>query len=116
MWCMNLESYLLYIGLILCVLGILMRAHRLDFIIGRYEGFHKVIRKKTLSVDREGLSKYYSNLFLILGSILLIAAIIHLIKPEISELITLWIYVAVLVVGIIGILYCNLTNRFLKYD
>jgi len=111
-----MENYSLYVGIILCILGILMRARQLDFLIDRYEVFHKAIRKRNLSVDREGLSKFYSKLFFILGVILLIAAFIQFIKPNDYELITTWIYIALIAIGIIGILYCNLTNRFLKYN
>lgn len=109
-------NYSLYVGLILCFLGILMRARKLDFLMARYEFFQMAIRKKNLSVDRERLSKFYSYFFIILGGILLIAAIIQFIIPEMSKGITFWIFIVVAAVGIIGILYCNLTNRYLKYD
>jgi len=109
-----MEIYALIIGIVLCVLGILMIVGQLNFLIDRYEGFHKVIRKKKFSVDKEGLSKFYSILFFVLGVPLLIVAIIGFIIPDSFKLISTWIYVALLVIGIIGILYCNLSNRFIK--
>jgi FtsH-binding integral membrane protein len=109
-------NYSLIVGGILCVLGIFMRVGWLDIIISRYESFQKTIRKKNLRVDREGLAKFYSNTYFVLGVILLIAAVIQSIMPEFSEIITLWIFIAVAGIGIVGILYSNLSNRYLKYD
>lgn len=42
--------YPLIVGIVLCVLGV----------FSRYEGFQKAIRKKKLSVDKEGVVKFYS--------------------------------------------------------
>ena len=111
-----MEIYPLIVGLILCVLGILMKARKIDFILMRYEGFQKAIRKKKIEVDRDRLSKFYFSLFILLGSILLIAAIIQLIIPSSSENISFWIFVVVAALGTIGILYCNLSTRYLTSD
>ena len=43
--------YVLIIGIVLCVLGILMRVGWLNFLIDRYEGFQKAIRRKKFSVE-----------------------------------------------------------------
>jgi len=87
---------------------------QLRFIIDRYEVFHKAIRKKEFSVDRKGLSDFYSILFFILGTPLLIGAIIGLINSELDDTSFIWLFVAVAVVGVIGILYCNVSKRFIK--
>ena len=105
--------YLLLIGVILCVLGILMRVGWLNFLIDRYEGFQKAIRRKKFLVDREGVSKYYSILFFSLGIYLVIVAIFGFLMPESLKLISIWMYVAV-AIGLTGILYLNVSNRFIK--
>ncbi len=111
---LNLEIYMLVIGIVLCLLGILMRVGFLNFLIDRYEAFHRAIRKKKFSVDREELSRFYSILFFVLGIPLLIGAIIGFINPDVYEIFSTWLFVAIAVVGIIGILYCNVNNRFIK--
>jgi len=109
-----MEIYALIIGIVLCVLGILMKLGWLKFLIDRYEGFHKAIRKNKFSVDKEGLSKFYSILFFVIGVPLLIVAIIGFIIPDSFKLISTWIYVVLIVIGISGILYLNISNRFIK--
>ena len=47
------EEFSLYVGIIFCALGILMRVEKLDFIIARYEVFHKAIRKKNSPLRRK---------------------------------------------------------------
>ena len=86
----------------------------LRFLVDRYEVFHKVIRKKEFSVDRDGLTKFYSILFFVLGVPLLIGAIIGFVVPDIFELFSIWLSLAVAVIGIMGILYSNVSNRFIK--
>jgi hypothetical protein len=113
-----IEDYLIFIGvgIILCILGILMRIGKLNFILSRYESFHKAIRKRNFTVDRDSLSKFYFFEFLILGGLLLIAGIIHAILPENNEFNSYWIYIVIISIGIIGMLYCNFSNRFLNFD
>jgi len=77
------------------VLGILMKVGWLNFLISRYEGFQKAFRKKEFTVDKEGVSNFYSILFFVTGIPLLIGAIIGFIKPDLSKDIYIWIFVAV---------------------
>ena len=109
-----MEVYFLIISIVLFVLGFLMIFGLLDFLIDRYEVFHKAIRKKEFRINREGLSKFYSIMFFVLGIPLLIGAIIGLINPELDKTVFIWLFVAVAVVGVIGIVYCNVSNRFIK--
>jgi hypothetical protein len=109
-----MEIYMLIVSITLFVLGFLMMLGMLDIIINRYEGFHRAIRKKEFSVDRKGLSNYYAILFFILGIPLLIGAIIGFINSELYNSFAIWLFVAVAVVGIVGILYCNVSSRFIK--
>ena len=109
-----MEIYALIIGIVLCLLGILMKIGWLKFLIDRYEGFQKAIRKNKFIVDKKGVSKFYSILFFILGVPLLIGAIIGFIIPDRFKLISTWIYIILIVIGISGILYLNLSNRFIK--
>ena len=109
-----MEVYSIIISIVLFVLGFLMIFGLLDFLIDRYEVFHKIIRKKEFSVDREGLTNFYSILFFVSGIPLLIGGIIGFINPELYETFSIWLFVAVAAIGIIGILYCNVSNRFIK--
>jgi len=105
---------MLITGIVLCILGILMLfTSLLNFVIMRYEWFHKSIRKKDISIDKEGLSKFYSLLFFITGIPLLIGGIIGIASNDIFEIFGLWLFVAVAAVGVLGIVYCNLSNRFI---
>lgn len=84
------------------------------FLIARYESFQKFIRRKEISVDEEGLSKFYSILFFVTGIPLLIGAIIGFINAEMFKGFSLWLVIAIVTIGVIGILYCNVSKRFLK--
>jgi len=109
-----MEIYALIIGIVLCVLGILMKVGWLNLLIDRYEGFQKAIRKNKLFVDKKGVSNFYSILFFLIGIPLLILAIIGFILPDTYELISTWMYLVLIVIGISGILYLNLSKRFIK--
>jgi len=109
-----MEIYALIIGIVLCVLGILMKVGWLNLLIDRYEGFQKAIRKNKLFVDKKGVSNFYSSLFFLIGIPLLILAIIGFILPDTYELISTWMYLVLIVIGISGILYLNLSKRFIK--
>ncbi|MHA1345819.1 MAG: hypothetical protein ACTSVO_14110 [Candidatus Heimdallarchaeaceae archaeon] len=111
---MGLEIYALIAAIVLFALGFLMILGWVNFIIYRYESFQRIFRKKDFSVNKEGLSKYYSILFFVTGTPLLIGAIIGLINPNMFSLFSIWLFVAVAAIGIVGIVYCNVSNRFIK--
>lgn len=114
---MEEHAITLIIGIVLCGLGILvMFTNLLNFFIARFEFFHKAIRKKEFSVDREGLSKFYAILWIVLGVPLIIGAIIGFINPESYKSFSMWLYIVILAIGFIGILYCNFSNRFIQYE
>ena len=77
-----MEVYSIIISIVLFILGFLMTFGQLDFLIDRYESFHRFIRKKKFNVDREGLSNFYAILFFVLGIPFLIGAIIGFINPR----------------------------------
>jgi MFS family permease len=113
-----MEEYViaLIVGIVLCGLGILMMfTNLLNFIIARFESFQKAIRKKEFNVDKEGLSKFYAILWIVLGVLLIIGAIIGFINHESYESFSMWIFVVIIAIGFIGILYCNISNRFIQY-
>ncbi|MHA1521736.1 MAG: DUF3784 domain-containing protein [Promethearchaeota archaeon] len=110
---MIMEGYSLYTGIILCVLGILMRAKKLNFLLLRYEGFQKVIRRRMVKVDKESLTRFYFIGLILIGGLLMITGMIQLLKPKGYEIITTWMWISVLAIGISGMLYCNITSRFL---
>lgn len=112
---MGLEIYALIAAIVLFGLGFLMLLGFLNFILLRYEFFQRAVRKKDFSVDKDGLSKFYSILFFATGTPLLIGAIIGFINPEMFDLFSIWLFVAVAAIGIIGILYCNISNRFIVF-
>ena len=98
----------------IALIGFLMLFGLLDFLINRYEAFHRAVRKKEFSVDREGLSNFYSILFFVVGIPLLIGAIIGFTNPAHYEGFSIWLFVAVVAIGIVGILYANISKRFIK--
>ncbi|MHA1196145.1 MAG: DUF3784 domain-containing protein [Promethearchaeota archaeon] len=106
--------YTLIVGLVFCVLGVFMKLGWLNFLILRYELFHKVARKKEFTVNKKGLANFYTILFFVIGVPLLILGIVEL---TISDLypyeISLWIWVTCLVIAFIAILYVNLSQRFI---
>ncbi|MHA1737624.1 MAG: hypothetical protein ACTSXA_03480 [Candidatus Heimdallarchaeota archaeon] len=110
-----LEIITLIVGIVLCLLGIFMLIVPRNFIVSRYEGFHKAIRRnKEISVEKERLAKFYAILYFVLAVPLLTLAIIGFTNKEIFDLIYIWLFVAVATLGLIGILYCNLSKRFIK--
>lgn len=110
-----LEIIALTVGIVLCLLGFFVILSPTNILVKRFEGFHKAIRrKKKISVDKEGLSKFYAIMFFVLSVPLLTGAIIGFIKPDIFKLFSTWLFVAVAVLGLLGILYCNISNRFIK--
>jgi hypothetical protein len=108
-----LINYLLIAGIILLILGILMKLRKIDFLIDRFQWFHKLIRKDDIEVDRDRLATFYSYLYIVIAVFLLIGAIIVFINPENVDTINLWTIIVTAIVGISGILYCNLSKRFL---
>jgi hypothetical protein len=109
-----MQIYMLIVGIILCLLGLLMLLGQLNFLIKRYEWFHNAIRKQKISVKRLALSKYYAILFFIAGIPLMIGGIIGFINPDNFKLFSIWLYITIAVIGVLGILYCNISNRFIK--
>jgi membrane protein required for beta-lactamase induction len=111
-----MANYVLYVGIIMCVLAILMKLNVLNFVIARFEAFHKAIRKKPFSVDKKGLSNYYFILFLFVGVMFLIVALVQYIEPANIDTISLVLYILVIVIGLSGMLYMNISNRFIQYE
>ncbi|MFX0034797.1 MAG: hypothetical protein ACFE9I_04045 [Candidatus Hermodarchaeota archaeon] len=71
-----IEIYTLVAGIVLCVLGVKMLVWTKNFIVLRYEGFHKLIRKKEIEVKYKKLNIYFAILFFITTIPLLTIAII----------------------------------------
>lgn len=109
-------THILIVGIVLCALGILMLFGQPSFLLARYEGFHKAIRKNMKSANRESLAKFYSLLFLATGMPLTIGGIIGLIVAETYEIFSLWLYVVVGVIGISGLIYMNVSKKFIEYE
>ena len=111
-----MEIYVLIAGIILMILGFLMIFRWIDFLLIRYESFQKFVRKKELRANKNALSKFYSITFFALSIPLIIGAIIGLLNSEISDMFYVWLMVGIAAVGIITILYCNISTRFIVYD
>ncbi|MHA1555723.1 MAG: hypothetical protein ACTSPM_02195 [Candidatus Heimdallarchaeota archaeon] len=107
------EVYSLAVGIILFMLGIMMLIWTKNFIILRFEGFHKGIRKKKIVINYRALATYNAILYFITAIPLLTTAIIGFVK-EIPVNTYIWIYVAVAVVGLVGILYSNISKQFIQ--
>ncbi|MHA1619632.1 MAG: DUF3784 domain-containing protein [Promethearchaeota archaeon] len=108
--------YSLVIGLLLIILGGLMRMRKGDFLLSRYESFHKIIRKKQFTLDREGLSRFYTVFYWIEGTLFIIIALLEFIEAFTSESSSIWAYGFAIAFGILGILYCNITTKFLNFE
>lgn len=108
-----MEDYTLIVGIVLCVLGVLTKVGWLNFLIARYEWFQKAIRKNEFSVDKERVVNFYLILFFVIGVPFLILGIIGFIVP-IDENITFWIIIALVAIGVLGIIYLNASKRFIK--
>ncbi|WP_371805111.1 DUF3784 domain-containing protein [Candidatus Lokiarchaeum ossiferum] len=106
-------NYLLIAVIILFILGILMKLRKIDFLIDRFQWFQKLIRKEDIEVNRNRLATFYSYLYFVIAIFLLIGAIILFIDPENGENINLWTVIVTVILGMSGILYCNLSKRFI---
>lgn len=101
-------------SLVLITLGFIMLIGWLNFVIIRYEAFHRFIRKKEFRVEKERLKIFYSIIFFVTGVPLFIGAIIGLAIQHLFDVYSLWLYIAVAAIGLIGILYSNISNQFIK--
>jgi len=108
-----MQIYMLIVGIILCLLGLLMLLGLLNFLIKRYEWFHNSIRKRKISVKGDVLSKFYAMLFFITGIPLVIGEIIGFVYSDVYKLFSIWLYITIAVIGVIGILYCNISTNFI---
>jgi uncharacterized membrane protein YoaK (UPF0700 family) len=95
-------------------MGVMMIFGQPRFILRRYESFHRFFRKQDISVDEKKLSKFYSILYFVTSIPLLVGAIIGFINNEMFKEFSLWLVIAVVVIGVAGIIYCNISKRFLK--
>jgi RsiW-degrading membrane proteinase PrsW (M82 family) len=85
----------------------------IDFLIARFQWFQNLIRKEDIEVNRDRVAKFYTYLYFVIAIFLLIGAIILFINPENGDKINLWAVIVTLVVGMSGILYCNLSKNFI---
>jgi hypothetical protein len=108
-----LEIVSLSIGIVLFMLGIMMLIWTKNFIIMRFEGFHKAIRKKEIDIKYRRLAVYNAILYFIMAIPLLSIAIIGFVN-EMEYLTYVWVFVPVAVLGLIGILYSNISKKFIQ--
>ncbi|QEE16841.2 hypothetical protein DSAG12_02671 [Promethearchaeum syntrophicum] len=87
-----------------------------SFLLARYEWFQKLFRKTMTSANRKSLSKFYAIMFLVTGIPLSIGAIVGYILPDTFELVSLWLVLAVGVIGINLALFINVSKRFIIYE
>jgi len=108
-----IEIYTFIVGIVLSVLGIMMLVWTKNFIVLRYEGFHKLIRKKEIEVKYKKLNKYFAILYFITAIPLLTIATIGfvIIIPNKTYF---WIYIADAGFGLISILYANISKQFIQ--
>jgi len=107
------EIVSLGVGIVLFILGIIMLMWTKNLIILRFEGFHKGIRKKKIEIKYRRLAVYNAILYFIMAIPLLTTAIIGFIN-ELETMTYVWIYVAVAILGVIGILYSNISKQFVQ--
>lgn len=107
---MNIQIEYVLTMLILWVMAILMWIRKFDILIYRYEGFQKVIRKRSFTVNKEGVAKYYSIVFVIAGFV----PIFYMLSSDTDYLI--WVAYGLFVALFGSIVYLNITNRYLSFD
>lgn len=107
---MNIQTEYVLIMIILWVMAILMWIRKFDILIFRYEGFQKVIRKRSFTVNKEGVAKYYSIVFGIAGFV----PLFYMLSSEVDFLI--WVVYGLFIALIGSIVYLNITNRYLTFS
>jgi len=108
-----IEVYTLIAGIVLCVLGIMMLVWTKNFILMRFESFHKFIRKNEIEIKYRRLAVFNAILYFVTAIPLLTTAIIGFVI-EIPYMTYVWIFIAVAVFGLVGILYSNISNQFIQ--
>lgn len=112
----NLMWFILSIGIIMCLLGILLLLGKFKLLINRHEGFHRRIRRKRIQVDRERLTKFYAILYFSTGIPIVSLSIIGFVNYDIYTSISFWLWIVLAGVAIVGVIYCNVSKRFIKSD
>lgn len=108
-----IEVVALAAGIVLFLLGIMMLIWTKNFIILRFEGFHKGIRKKKIEIKYRELAVFNAILYFVTAIPLLTTAIIGFIS-ELEIMTYVWVSIGVAILGVIGILYSNLSKQFIK--
>lgn len=104
-------EYLMLAGIVLLIMALFMRFRKLHVLILRYEFFQNVFRKRSFTVDEEGLAQYYTYLFIFAGISLIVYRLIRT-----NELLAFWGSVVYIVIIVSIVLHLNLTTRFLIFD
>ncbi|MHA1251238.1 MAG: hypothetical protein ACTSVV_14580 [Promethearchaeota archaeon] len=108
----------LLVGIILVIVAALFRVGALNIIVKRYVWFQRAIRRRDIVFDEKAVSKFYSNLCFIIACILFIGIILQLTTSNNSALISWWIWIVCIVIGVSTILYMNLNlnKNFIKEE
>ncbi|MHA1211746.1 MAG: hypothetical protein ACTSSH_04715 [Candidatus Heimdallarchaeota archaeon] len=109
-----IEIYTLVAGIVLCLLGIMMLVWTKNFIVLRYKGFHKLIRKQEIEVKYKNFNLFFAILYFVIAIPLVTIAIIEFATTTIPITTFYWIYGAVAVVGVAGILFANISKQFIQ--
>ncbi|MGC9779591.1 MAG: hypothetical protein HZR80_10150 [Candidatus Heimdallarchaeota archaeon] len=108
----------LSIGTIFCLFGTMMLVWPQNFLIKitikRFVWFQKAIRRKEIEVKKKELTIFFTILYFVIAIPLLTMAIIGFINTQIPSLTFIWVYVAIVVLGIIGVLYINISKHFIQ--
>ncbi|NPD90380.1 MAG: hypothetical protein HGN29_16830 [Asgard group archaeon] len=108
-----IETISLGVGIVLFLLGIMMLVWTKNIIILRYEGFHKLVRKKEIVINFRRLAVYNAFLYFITAIPILTMGIIGFVN-EMEYMTYVWVYIPVAVVGLVGILYGNISKQFIQ--
>ena len=108
-----LEIVSLSVGIVLFLLGIMMLIWTKNFIILRFEGFHKAIRKKDIEIKYRRLAVFFAIIYFILAIPILTIGIIGFVN-ELEYLTYVWVYIPVAVIGIAGLLFSNISKQFIQ--
>ena len=108
-----IHVYTLIAGIILCLLGLMMLVWTKNFIVLRYEGFQKLVRKQEFEIKYKKLNVFIAILYFIIAIPILIVGIIGFVT-ELDTMIFVWTFFASGALGIIGSLFVNISRQFIR--
>lgn len=113
---MEASIWVFITGMVLAILGFLVKYALFDVIILRYVWFQKLVHKKKLTVDKSGLRQIYALLLLSCGGIFIFGGLFGYFGPSDLYIIAITAYIGGIVIGVSLGGYILFTRRYLKFE